>query len=100
MPMVRDQQTDEELQGRSFAIAHLGLVAPSVLPPSRISILSCDDDPVCAPSVTAEVVASYAGARHIRLATGAHYPHLINSAEYNQGIRSAFPDLALNESGA
>lgn len=90
LPMVRDQQTDAELYGRSLAIAHFGPVRLSTVAPERISILSCADDPVCGEEVTAEVITSYPLGRHIRLASGAHYPHVMNPVEYNAAVLAAF----------
>lgn len=94
LPMVRDEQSDEELHGRSRAIAHLGKVSLSALPPSRIGLLSCADDPVCNAETAAEVAAAYPGARHVRLTAGAHYPHVINADEYNRALGELFPALA------
>lgn len=89
LPMVRDQQSDAELYGRSLAIAHLGAVRLSQVTPKRLVLLSCVNDPVSHESVASEVAASYPDARHIRLSAGAHYPHLINAAAYNDALSSA-----------
>ncbi len=86
LPMVRDQQSEEELYGRSLAISCLGPVPLSVVAPERICILSCADDPVCNEDIIAQVVSSYSRSRHVRLGSGAHYPHVMNPVEYNAAL--------------
>ena len=89
LPMVRDQQSDEELHGRSLTISRWGPVRPSAMAPERVVVLSCADDPVCGEAVTAEIAAKYPQSRHVQLATGAHYPHVINAQAYNEAIKTA-----------
>jgi len=50
---------------------------------SAITVLDCVDDPLIPATVRDRMRACYPGARHVSLATGGHYPHLVNPQAYH-----------------
>jgi hypothetical protein len=55
---------------------------PLGLPPSAITLLSCADDPVIGAATRERVKAQFSGARAVSMASGGHYPHVLNADAY------------------
>lgn len=55
---------------------------------SRILVLDCDDDPLVPPAGRRHVRTHFAPARALGLATGGHYAHVLNWAEYAPALQS------------
>ena len=83
---VGGSQDAGELYGRSLTIAQAEPVPLSAVPPERISIITCDDDKVIVDETARELVNAYPAARHVRFESGGHYPHILNTAAYNEEI--------------
>jgi maspardin len=70
--------TAEELRARLLEVA-----TSHALPPAsaieRTVVSDCADDPIIGERTRKLVVARYPRARHVRLPSGGHYPHLTNS---------------------
>jgi pimeloyl-ACP methyl ester carboxylesterase len=81
------EQKARELAGRSYTIAHLGPVAMSLVPPDRITLVTCEDDKVITPETAEQLADAYQGARYVRFPAGGHYPHVLNPAAYNEVVR-------------
>ncbi len=70
------------LQAHFLAVVRAVACGPLALAPERIVVLDCDDDPVIPAAVRDRVAAQFPGARRVSLATGGHYPHVLNPAGY------------------
>jgi pimeloyl-ACP methyl ester carboxylesterase len=80
--MLADRQTPENLHARLLGVGRAKVCPPLTLPMAAVTVLDCVDDPLMPPFVRARLRSRYLGARHISLATGGHYPHLLNSQAY------------------
>lgn len=77
-------QPAEELHGRLLTVAHSGPVPLSRVPASRLTVLSCEDDPITHGVMGEALRQAYPHARHERLPSGGHYPHLSNADAYDR----------------
>jgi pimeloyl-ACP methyl ester carboxylesterase len=70
------------LKARVLAVAGGGEVPPLQVPPSRMTIIDCEDDPLISPAGREDVRRRYPGARLLRLPVGGHYPYITRPAVY------------------
>ena len=72
----------ECLHAHFLAVVRAKACPALTLPPSAITVLSCEDDPVIAPATRERVKVQFPGARAVSMATGGHYPHVLNADAY------------------
>ncbi|MDH4246375.1 MAG: alpha/beta hydrolase [Deltaproteobacteria bacterium] len=70
------------LKARILALLKAQDIPPPALPPERIVILECADDPVMPPAVRAAVRARFPQSRVHTLPSGGHFPYLSRPGEY------------------
>jgi maspardin len=80
--MLAERQSPINLQARFLGVVRSQVCPPLPLPDSAITVLDCDDDPLIPPQVRERLRRQYPGARHVSLATGGHYPHVLNPQAY------------------
>jgi maspardin len=80
--MLSERQSPVNLHARFLGVGRASACPPLPLPMSAITVLDCTDDPLIPAEVRARMRACYPGARHVSLATGGHYPHLVNPQAY------------------
>ena len=85
--MLQSRQSPENLKARLLGVINARPCPPLSIPADRITVLDCDDDPLISAPVRKRVREHYAGARHIGLTTGGHYPHLLNPQGYARVLR-------------
>jgi pimeloyl-ACP methyl ester carboxylesterase len=83
-------QSPATFKARAQALARGRAVPPLAIDVERIAIIDTADDPVIAAPLRADLLARYAGARHVTLASGGHYPYLADPA----GYAAALADVA------
>lgn len=88
--MLEERQSPENLQARFLGVARAEPCPPLPLDAADIVVLDCEDDPLIPAPARERLRQQYPGARHVRLATGGHYPHLLNP----DGYESLLLDLA------
>jgi maspardin len=54
---------------------------PPALNVSNLVVCECDDDALMSPTTRARVRSAYPNARHVRMKSGGHYPHVVNIEE-------------------
>lgn len=80
--MLEERQSPDNLHAR-FAGVTQATVCPALpLPDAAVVVLDCEDDPLIPPAARDRLRQRYPGARHVRLPTGGHYPHLLNPERY------------------
>jgi maspardin len=80
--MLASRQTPANLKARFVGVVN-ALPCPALsLEPGAVTVLDCEDDPLIPPQVRARLRQRYPKSRHVTLATGGHYPHLLNSPAY------------------
>jgi maspardin len=82
--MLSQRQSPANLKSRFVGVVNALPCPPLTLPSEAVTVLDCTDDPLIPPSVRARLRQRYPGARHVALETGAHYPHLLNSRNYER----------------
>lgn len=75
-----------QLHGRLRQVAHAPALAPAAA--ARTVVSDCADDPTLRPEVRERVRARYPGARHVALAAGGHYPHIVAAHPLVQALRT------------
>ena len=80
--MLAERQSPENLHARFAGVTRARACPPLPLEPARIVVLDCADDPLIPPAARERLRLRYPGARHLRLPTGGHYPHLLNPDAY------------------
>ena len=70
-----------------LATCRIGVTSAQACPPlplddRNVVVLDCADDPLIPPAARDRLRGRYLGARHVRLSTGGHYPHLLNTDSY------------------
>ena len=70
------------LQAHFLAVVRADACPPLRIPPERVTVLACDDDPVIGATVRQRVGGQFAGARMISFERGGHYPHVLVSEPY------------------
>ena len=71
-----------------LGLAQAKPVPPIDLPPERIVVIDCEDDPIIPPPVRQQVRERYAGSKHYLLPRGGHFPALSNAAAINDILRA------------
>lgn len=89
--VMRDQmaarQSAESLYARMMGVA-VSKFAPQVaIPLERVAIVDCEDDTVILPEMKKDIKLRFAGADIQVLATGGHYPHILNADAYTNILR-------------
>ena len=82
------KQDAENLKARVLGLAQAQPVPPIDLPPERIVVIDCEDDPIIPPPVRQQVRERYAGSKHYLLPRGGHFPALSNAAAINDILRA------------
>lgn len=81
--MLAGRQTAENLMARFLGVIEAKACPPLGLPHAQVVIIDCADDPII-PSASRQAVRhAYPGAEINALATGGHYPHILNQHEYD-----------------
>ena len=75
-------QSPKTFKARALALARGRAVPALTIAVERITLIDTADDPVIAPPLREELLARYAGARHVTLPSGGHYPYLADPAGY------------------
>jgi pimeloyl-ACP methyl ester carboxylesterase len=86
LAMLSGRQSAENLKARFEGVAAASLCPPLSIPPERITVIDCEDDPIIPPRSRQAVRDRYAGAHRCTLQTGGHYPHILNPQAYNAVI--------------
>jgi pimeloyl-ACP methyl ester carboxylesterase len=81
--MLAGRQSADNLKARFLGVIDAKACPPLSLPPSRIVIIDCADDPIIPPASRQAVRDRYPGAEVNTLATGGHYPHILNPRDYD-----------------
>lgn len=76
------RKSPASLHAHFLAVVRARACPPIALAESKITVLDCDDDPVIPKAARERLRARYPGARHVTLAHGGHYPHVLNSTAY------------------
>jgi maspardin len=82
--MLSTRQSPANLKARFVGVVNALPCPPLTLPPQAVTVLDCADDPLIPSAVQARLRQRYPDARHVTLETGAHYPHLLNSRNYER----------------
>lgn len=80
--MLGERQSPENLYARFAGVTRSTACPALTLDPSDIVVVDCEDDPLIPPAARERLRARYPASRHVRLASGGHYPHLLNSENY------------------
>jgi pimeloyl-ACP methyl ester carboxylesterase len=80
--MLTERQSPDSLHARFFGVTRAQACPPLPLADGDIVVLDCEDDPLIPPAARERLRGRYPGARHVRLAQGGHYPHLLNPDSY------------------
>lgn len=80
--MMEERQSPENLHARFAGVTQSTACPPLSLPDDAIVVLDCEDDPLIPPAARDRLRQAYPGARHVRLPTGGHYPHVLNPESY------------------
>jgi maspardin len=89
LAMVIPDQTAGELKGRLTTVAHSTYVPLSRVPADKLTILTCDDDPITHGTMGEALRLAYRPAPQISLPFGGHYPHVTNAKGYNKVVTDA-----------
>ena len=76
-----------------LAVVRATACPPLQVPPERVTVLACDDDPVIDAAVRQRVGRQFPGARALSFARGGHYPHVLASEEYEVLLLEVLSDL-------
>ena len=87
--MLAERQNPVNLHARFLGVVQSKPCPALPLPASAVTVLDCDDDPLIPPAARERLRNCYPDARHVSLASGGHYPHLLNPTEYQQLILSS-----------
>ncbi|MES2785317.1 MAG: alpha/beta fold hydrolase [Pseudomonadota bacterium] len=80
--MLAERQSPENLYSRLIGVTSAQACPPLPLDDRNVVVLDCADDPLIPPAARDRLRGRYLGARHVRLSTGGHYPHLLNTDSY------------------
>lgn len=83
----RDLISARHMKARVLALARAGDLPSVPLPPERIAIIDCADDPVLPAAARQEVRERYPGASAHMLPTGGHFPYISRPEEYTAILR-------------
>lgn len=80
--MLDKRQSPRSLHSRFLGVTQARACPPLPIAPDAVLVLDCEDDPLIPPAARDRLRDRYPGARHVRLPTGGHYPHLLNPEAY------------------
>lgn len=80
--LMLQRQSPESLHSRFVGVTQSQACPPLPLADAEITVLDCEDDPLIPPAARDRLRARYPKARHTRLPTGGHYPHVLNPERY------------------
>lgn len=86
LAMLAGRQSADNLKARFVGVADAKLCPTLPIPPGRITIIDCEDDPIIPPTSRQAVRDRNSGAHVHTLTTGGHYPHILNPQAYNAVI--------------
>lgn len=84
--MLAGRQSADNLKARFLGVIASRPCPPLAVPPSRIVIIDCNDDPLIQPVARQAVRDHFAGATVHTLPSGGHYPHILNQVAYDNVI--------------
>ncbi len=76
------RQSPQSLHSRFAGVTQAQACPPLPLADADVTVLDCADDPLIPPAARDRLRARYPSARHERLPTGGHYPHVLNPERY------------------
>ncbi|MBA2963678.1 MULTISPECIES: alpha/beta fold hydrolase [Ramlibacter] len=82
LQMLAERQSPDNLHARFAGVTQAQACPPLPLRDDDIVVLDCDDDPIIPAIARDRLRNQYPRARHARLATGGHYPHVLNPQRY------------------
>jgi pimeloyl-ACP methyl ester carboxylesterase len=91
LDMLAGRQDAENLKSRFVGVIEARACPPLPVPSSNIVVIDCADDPIIPPASRQAVADHYAGAEHVTLPFGGHYPHILNADAYNATIARRLP---------
>ena len=87
--MLDKRQSPENLHARFLGVV-ASVPCPALpIPASAITILDCDDDPLIPAAARERLRRAYPQAKHVSLKHGGHYPHFLNTKEYEALLLSS-----------
>lgn len=86
LDMLSGRQDADNLKSRFVGVIEAKACPPVAVPADRIVVVDCADDPIIPPASRQAVADHFAGAEHITLPFGGHYPHILNADAYNTTI--------------
>lgn len=86
LDMLSGRQDADNLKARFVGVVEAKACPPLPIPDSRIVIIDCADDPIIPLASRDAVRSHYPAASSTTLASGGHYPHILNADAYNAVI--------------
>ena len=77
-------KSPESLHAHFLAVVRARACPLLPLADSNVTVLDCEDDPVIPAAARQRVRAQYPNGCHITFMNGGHYPHILNSAAYEE----------------
>lgn len=90
LALVGPQQTAEMAKSALLAVLGTTTLARVDRSAGTIAVLDTEDDPVVDPPTREAMRERYQGSRQFRLATGGHYPALLNPTEFTAALQQHF----------
>lgn len=91
LDMLSGRQDADNLKSRFVGVIEAKACPPVAVPADRIVVVDCADDPIIPPASRQAIADHFAGAEHITLPFGGHYPHILNADAYNTTITRRLP---------
>lgn len=82
--MLSERQSPASIRTRMLGVAQARAAGPVALPGRRVFTVACANDPLIPEHGRATVEQAWPQARHVRLTTGGHYPHLLAKPDYER----------------
>jgi maspardin len=95
--MLSERQDTESLRIRMLGVASGKSALPFDSTDTPITTLECDDDPVIPERTRIAMREAFPNAKHIRLTTGGHYPHVLNQDLYEKALLDVAYGIAQSE---
>lgn len=77
---------EAELRARLMALKHAPALPPPPLPPERMAVIECEDDPLIPEPMRAQVRAALRPARVFRFREGGHFPYVSRPDPYAAAV--------------
>ncbi|VWX61826.1 conserved hypothetical protein [Burkholderiales bacterium 8X] len=82
LSMLMHRQSPDYLHARFAGVTQAKACPPLPVADEAITVLDCEDDPLIPPAARDRLRARYPRARHLRLPSGGHYPHVLAPESY------------------